>query len=469
MTEYQTTNHVFLGVPNAGAIMPCAFEASHNASNKHKVSVCPLQFGDIEHNFNMLWCESLRARQTQSVTHFAMLHTDIGAVPGWLDMLIEEMEKHDADIMTTVIAIKDHRGLTTTGVRYPGAWGTRRFTMTEIMALPETFSIRETDEPDGILAINTGLWVCRIDRDWVERFPGFTCKHKIEWIDGIPSPSFDSEDWLFSDWAASEGLRVFATRRPVTFHRGAFDYRNDNVWGAHKTDQQRPIRPVGVALLNRPKPEITLETEFPIALDSLDHTQPFGTANDNSVSYAFNKRLFELIPPEKVRLLDLGCAGGGLVRTIIEAGGFAIGLEGSDYSKRTNRAEWPNIPDYLFTADVTKPFTLKNCTADPVKFNVVTGWEFFEHIAREDVPKVLDNLAKHCTDDAIFIGSISQNREPHHRTAEPKLWWIQAFNNDGRFVHDQITEFKFADVLVRGEPNPNAQSFMFGMKRAKTA
>src|SRR5665213_486259 len=103
--------------------------------------------------------------------------------------------------------------------------------------------------------------------------------------------------------------------------------------------------------------------------------------NDNSVNHAFNRKLFGLLPVASVRLLDLGCSGGAAVRSILEAGGFAIGIDGSDYSQKSRRAEWATIPDYLFTADATAPFAVKNCSPESIKFNVITAWEFFEHIA----------------------------------------------------------------------------------------
>ena len=46
------------------------------------------------------------------------------------------------------------------------------------------------------------------------------------------------------------------------------------------------------------------------------------------------------------------------MKSILDAGGFAVGVEGSDYSQRHKRAEWATIPDHLFTTDATVPFQL---------------------------------------------------------------------------------------------------------------
>jgi 2-polyprenyl-3-methyl-5-hydroxy-6-metoxy-1,4-benzoquinol methylase len=464
--------------PNAGYLMPCAFASSHGASFKHRVSVFPLQFGDIEHNFNMMLCSSYSERKDKELTHIAMAHSDIGAQSGWLDVLLEEMDRLDADIMTTVLPIKDERGLTTTGIRYPEVWGTRRLTMHEIARLPETFSIDDTDEPRGTLAINTGLWVARFDErsriPW-HRFEGFHPKHKIDWSDPEnPQAWFDSEDWLFSDWLAKEGIKAYATRKPVAFHRGGQDFGNQGTWGTWDRELQRPQRPVDERISTLPKPNLTIETEHPVAVDSLDHTQPLGTALDNFFSLAFNRKLYELIPAKEVRLLDLGCAGGGLVRSILEDGGFAVGVEGSDFSKERQRAEWATIPEWLFTADVTEPFAIKNCaTADPLKFNVITGWEFFEHIAEDKLEALWANILKHATNDAILIGTISPREEPHHVTAKPKNWWIDkmaeaSLQADCEHVmwvgHAPEIEEHFGTDLVRQIAQGNTGSFAFGMR-----
>src|SRR4051794_25089447 len=84
--------------------------------------------------------------------------------------------------------------------------------------------------------------------------------------------------------------------------------------------------------------KISIETPKPVAYDSPDHIEPVGTAADNSTSRRFNAKLFRYIPPAEVRLLDVGCSGGGLVKSILDAGGFAVGVEGSDYSQRHKRA-----------------------------------------------------------------------------------------------------------------------------------
>jgi hypothetical protein len=105
---------------------------------------------------------------------------------------------------------------------------------------------------------------------------------------------------------------------------------------------------------------IKLETSFPVAFDSPDHLVPHGTAKDNSTNLMFNLKVEKLFKNlnRLLKVLDLGCSGGGFVRSCIERGCLAVGLEGSDYSKIHRRAEWPILGDYfLFTSDITRPFS----------------------------------------------------------------------------------------------------------------
>ena len=197
----------------------------------------------------------------------------------------------------------------------------------------------------------------------------------------------------------------------------------------------------------------TLQTDHPIAYESPDHLHPYGTMQDNSRNWDFCRKLFAL-RGEQISLLDIGCAGGGLVKDMIDHGNLAVGLEGSDYSKRHKRAEWATIPDSLFTCDVTKPFTLrKDGDPHPFAFDVVTAWEFFEHIHRDDLAAVCDNVRRHLVPSGLLICSIANFPSPHegvdlHLTQEDAPWWLETFGRLG-FVRRSDFEAHFGNDWVR--------------------
>ena len=202
---------------------------------------------------------------------------------------------------------------------------------------------------------------------------------------------------------------------------------------------------------------VKLHTEKPVAIDSLDHIHPWGTKQDNSKNLLFNKKLISLISLENIKLLDIGCSGGGFVKTIHDAGGFAVGIEGSDYSKIRKRAEWNTIPHRLFTADATAPFTL-TANEEPLKFSIITAWEFIEHIEEEDLPELFNNFNRNLSENGIIIMSVSPIDDivegvNLHRTVKPFSWWVEKVQELG-FVHHQDKIEHFApNCWIRSEEN----------------
>ncbi len=239
--------HVMLALPNAGSFMPCCVSAVFVATRSHRLALVPHQFNQLPHNFNVCWCNALAQQEVMGLTHLAMLHHDIRMSELWLDVLLSEQDRTNSDVMASVVAIKDTRGLTTTGLRRPGLWGTRRFTMTEIMKLPETFDIHDVweaglaEHDDEYLAINTGAWVCRFPANgWPAEFPAFESHTRIRTREGQRVPEFDSEDWLFSDWLNMRELKVCATRKVGTWHQGVAEFGNQEAHGSLQTDSHRP-------------------------------------------------------------------------------------------------------------------------------------------------------------------------------------------------------------------------------------
>ncbi len=174
-----------------------------------------------------------------------------------------------------------------------------------------------------------------------------------------------------------------------------------------------------------------VHTNHPVAVDSLDHLHPLGTMQDNSTNIEFSRRLMAILP-DNPTVLDIGCAGGGFVKEMVDLGADAIGIEGSDYSKVRARAEWGVIPERLFTADVTEHFSVKGNSDRIHCFDCVTAWEFWEHIPESGLFIALWNIREHLKVGGLHICSISNEPSPHdgvdlHRTQRDLRWWLGAF------------------------------------------
>ena len=212
--------------------------------------------------------------------------------------------------------------------------------------------------------------------------------------------------------------------------------------------------------------KVEVETKKPVAYNSPDHLQPWGTSSNSSTNRRFNWKLYpifyKLMRP--LRILDLGCSGGGFVRSCLNDGCLAVGLEGSDYSKRMLRAEWAYLADrFLFTADLTAPFTISATYDDGgtelVKFDAITSWDVLEHIKTEDLPSVIENIKRHLAPSGLCIFSISTDEEiingiKLHQTVEKREWWIDLFARHGLHHLEPFNEW-FATQYVRG-PKYNA-------------
>jgi len=199
-----------------------------------------------------------------------------------------------------------------------------------------------------------------------------------------------------------------------------------------------------------------VETNHPVAIDSDDHKWPRGTAQDNSLNLRFNHKLYAMLGFKRnIHLLDLGCAGGALVRSMIEDGHTAIGIEGSDHSKKLRSREWDTCPLHLFTADITQKFTAKTAAGEPVKFDVVTSWEVLEHIPEDKVNGLAENICNHLKPGGFFFGSVClvPDENPitgavYHVSMLPREWWEEKFLPFGLVpVKDHLFE---VEDYVRG-------------------
>ncbi|HEU63827.1 MAG TPA: class I SAM-dependent methyltransferase [Chlamydiae bacterium] len=226
------------------------------------------------------------------------------------------------------------------------------------------------------------------------------------------------------------------------------------------------------------KVKIKILTKYPIAIDSPDHIMPHGTIRDNSKNPRFNKKIYNLFNlANPIKILDLGCSGGGFVKQSLDDGTLAVGLEGSDYSKKEKRAEWSTLSDkFLFTADISKEFRIKyidkaNQEKD-LKFDLITLWDVFEHLSEKDLPQLIDNIKKHLLPSGLLIASISFseaiiNGMQLHQTIKEKKWWLKLFESNG-LNHLKEYESYFNNQYIRG-PKGNDAPFSFHVILSKNS
>jgi SAM-dependent methyltransferase len=214
--------------------------------------------------------------------------------------------------------------------------------------------------------------------------------------------------------------------------------------------------------------KISVRATREVAYESPDHLVPWGTKQDNSRNPRFNQKLRSLFLGTRraIWVLDMGCSGGGFVKDCIDQGCGAVGLEGSDYSKRTRRAEWRTIPEHLFTSDITAPFEIYGEFPGGEKrlaFDVITSWEVIEHIHERDLPAVAENVKKHLRPGGLWIMSVALCDDivegvNLHQTVRPKAWWVEKFSSLGLKSVDQYVQY-FNTQFVRGPKDTGNPGF----------
>ncbi len=237
-------------------------------------------------------------------------------------------------------------------------------------------------------------------------------------------------------------IKIYFLKRPPSFLSVSF-FKLVNI--ACKILSNRPLikdtSPQVLALRQDylqkyPTPPFRLLTDDPVAVESDDHKQPRGSLYDNHKNNKFNEKLYGYFQGIKnLQCLDLGCAGGGFVHSFIRDGHTALGLEGSDISKRLGTGEWGVIPHHLFTCDITKPFTIQSVDGQTADFHCITAWEVLEHIPERELDTLIENIVRHLKPDGIFVGSVNflPDGDPltgavYHVTLHDKEWWLEKFH-----------------------------------------
>lgn len=210
----------FLAIPSAtGWISGEAHTAAYQARQRFRTASFNLRsISATTGNFNTLYATALNARD-KGVTHFAMLHDDVGAEAPqgfgcWLDVLTEYMRAFKLGAISAAVRIKDESGETSTALDTGPGQNPRRLKLAEIG--PMLLS----DHCEMPLLINTGCMVIDLLQPWSEEVL-FRFEDKIiKGPDGKFSTWFGPEDWELSRWMHKRGIRYGVTTDVRTKHVG---------------------------------------------------------------------------------------------------------------------------------------------------------------------------------------------------------------------------------------------------------
>lgn len=227
------SKHVVIGLPSYDGTRYNGMALARLLKNPPPdllINLIELRTSALAFGFNILWANVLNFRQhpTHPPTHYLLWHADV--VPqteNWLGIMLSEMERVGADVLSAVIPIKNELGMTSTAREAdpPNRWRPLRYTLTEVSVMADP-----TWTAPGLL-VNTGLMLVDLRKDWVERVH-FTLNDRIyRGSDGKWRASMEPEDWNFSRQCHALGVSLYATKAIVVDHVGTTNYRSSNVWG----------------------------------------------------------------------------------------------------------------------------------------------------------------------------------------------------------------------------------------------
>ena len=217
--------HSHLSLPTAGAVDVVAGAANSSV---------------MTHGFNCLWAEALRLAEAGAIDYFLLHHADIEIrTPAWLDLMVAEMRRVGAAVLSAVVPIKDASGSVSTAVETRFPWVAQKLTLADCRLLPKTFSAADLPdvmhhEPPKRLLVNTGLMLVDLSR---KEFFATDSNDELQFVfsikdrivrkkDGGLAVQFWPEDWEFSRRCNVWGLPVFATTAVQVVHHGSHGWPN---------------------------------------------------------------------------------------------------------------------------------------------------------------------------------------------------------------------------------------------------
>lgn len=202
------------------------------ARNLPNTPLIEISSSALGHCFNIGYQLARKEHAKGKCTHVIMLHADVVPITGnWGQVLIEESLRLEADILSVVMPIKTQEGITSTAVERKATqdaqgWHPIRFTMKEIMQLPESFTHPR-------LMLNTGLMIIDMRKPWAHELV-FDIDSRVD-VDNF-RPYFLPEDWQMSRFAQVNGASLWATRKVRAVHVGEAPFGNDKPWGLCATE-----------------------------------------------------------------------------------------------------------------------------------------------------------------------------------------------------------------------------------------
>ena len=167
---------------------------------------------------------------------------------------------------------------------------------------------------------------------------------------------------------------------------------------------------------------------------------------ESNLNLMFNEACYKLYKNPKI--LDLGCGGGGFIRSVLDEGHFAIGIDGFEQYELNKIDGWGKYPNNFSTLNISKPISVLQ-DSQKVLFDIVTAWEVCEHLYEDEIDGFAKNIVANMHQESIAILTISFRPDLGHFTIKPLDWWVSVFESNGLLVNNKLKDFFTPEKLVR--------------------
>lgn len=207
-------------------------------------------------------------------------------------------------------------------------------------------------------------------------------------------------------------------------------WKNDHLLGKY------PVKPIDFRQM-----PLTLKQKF--CLEEVDDIVYFHNRDKIEVKHFIDvKQWLNFFVPEAV--LFLGCGFGQRVKTCLDFGVPAMGIDKSFYA-----VENSPVKEYLIEGDITGvPLADK-------KWGLVVAYDVLEHLEDKELIKALKEMYrltnKHVLISVPFIGNPTLKADDTHKQFMSKNDWVKKVESVGFKIVDTPKDFMFGEQILIGE------------------
>lgn len=149
-------------------------------------------------------------------------------------------------------------------------------------------------------------------------------------------------------------------------------------------------------------------------------------------------KTFNLDSAKFVSYIDIGCAVGDLVKSAVDRGWDAYGIEGSECAMPFLEC----APGRVYFADIRIPI---HRIMMPEEYTVLSCFEVAEHIKECYVTTFVNNLTK-LSKNIVMSAAPPGQRGHHHYNCQPPEYWMKLFSGLG-YKRETLFEERFKVAL----------------------